>query len=52
MDRRSFISGLGCAVVATPILVRAQTPGKVWRIGFLRDGTHAIDPFLFLFLRE
>ena len=52
MDRRSFISGLACAVVATPVLVHAQRSGKVWRIGFLVDGTQPIDPYFWVIMRE
>jgi putative ABC transport system substrate-binding protein len=34
MRRREFITGIGAAVV-WPLHVSAQTPGKIWRIGFL-----------------
>ena len=52
MDRRSFISGLACAVVVAPVLVHAQTSAKVWRTGFLREGTHPIDPYFWVIMRE
>ena len=38
MNRREFIILLGCSVTACPITARAQEPGKVKRIGFLRVG--------------
>jgi putative ABC transport system substrate-binding protein len=34
MKRRAFIVAIGAAVV-WPLRVPAQTPGRVWRIGFL-----------------
>ena len=38
MNRRDFIILLTCSVTASPIAARAQEPGKVRRIGFLRVG--------------
>ena len=38
MNRREFVYLLGCSVTACPITARAQEPGKVKRIGFLRVG--------------
>jgi putative tryptophan/tyrosine transport system substrate-binding protein len=52
MDRRSFISALACGIIAVPVLGWGQTTGKVWRIGFLRDGTHPIDPYFWVVMRE
>jgi putative tryptophan/tyrosine transport system substrate-binding protein len=52
IDRRSFIRGLTCAVIARSHTVRGQTSERVWRIGFLRDGTHPIDPYFWVIMRE
>jgi putative ABC transport system substrate-binding protein len=52
MDRRSFIGGLACGIAAVPGLGWGQSTGKVWRIGFLRDGTHPIDPYFWVVMRE
>jgi hypothetical protein len=38
MDRRAFVTGLG-AVLAAPPAAGAQQAAKVWRIGWLGDGT-------------
>ena len=35
MDRRTFIGGVAFGVCAAPLAIRAQQPGKVYRIGFL-----------------
>jgi putative ABC transport system substrate-binding protein len=35
MDRRAFISGITASLVAAPLAAVAQTPGKVYRIGFI-----------------
>ena len=37
MKRRTFIAGLGSAV-AWPVVVRAQQPGRIRRIGVLMGG--------------
>ena len=34
--RRDFIALLTCSVTTSPLAARAQEPGKVKRIGFLR----------------
>jgi putative ABC transport system substrate-binding protein len=50
MNRRDTVLGL-LALGAAPLAVKAQQQGKVWRIGFLGDGsaatraTESIDPF-------
>jgi ABC-type uncharacterized transport system substrate-binding protein len=38
MDRRAFITVVGASMVAMPPAARAQETGRVYRIGFLRDG--------------
>jgi ABC-type uncharacterized transport system substrate-binding protein len=38
IDRRAFVSGLG-AVLATPVVARAQQAGKVYRVGVLAHAT-------------
>jgi hypothetical protein len=35
MDRRSFLSGVTLGALVVPLVVEAQTTGKVWRIGFI-----------------
>jgi putative ABC transport system substrate-binding protein len=42
MNRRTFVAGLG-AVLAAPIGVEAQPPGKIARIAMLRSEHRAID---------
>ena len=38
MDRRSFIGSLAGALLTAPLAAEAQQAGKVYRIGFLRQG--------------
>ena len=38
MDRRTFLSTLGVAVLAPSLAAEAQPGGKVWRIGFCGPG--------------
>ena len=38
MDRRTFIGMMAGSLLASPLVVEAQQPGKVWRIGFLTPG--------------
>jgi len=38
MDRRTFLTGAGAVLLASPLSAGAQQTGKVYRIGFLRAG--------------
>jgi putative tryptophan/tyrosine transport system substrate-binding protein len=56
MDRRAFLVGAGAVLLAAPLAVEAQGPGKSPRVGFLGPRTRAdaapyLEPFL-LGLRE
>ena len=39
MERRAFLGTLAGALLAAPLAAGAQPAGKVWRIGWLGDGT-------------
>ncbi len=41
MDRREFVGTLAGGLLAAPFAAEAQPSGKVWRIGWLGDGTRA-----------
>ena len=45
MDRRTFIGCVLGGVIAAPLAVHSQQPGKIWRIGYLREGR---GPFVLL----
>ena len=49
MARRAFLATLASGLLAAPVAVEAQTPGKVYRIGFLWDAPavwpHALEAF-------
>jgi hypothetical protein len=38
VNRRAFLGTMAGGLLAAPIAVEAQTPGKVYRIEFLRQG--------------
>jgi putative ABC transport system substrate-binding protein len=44
MDRRKFIGTVAGGLLAAPLAVEAQQPGKVWRIGWLAFGPTEIPP--------
>src|SRR5262245_19909254 len=37
MDRRAFITTVGGSILAGPVTLKAEQPGKVWRIGCLAN---------------
>ena len=39
MDRRTFSSGVACALFTSPFALRAQQPGRVYRLGYLSTPT-------------
>jgi putative ABC transport system substrate-binding protein len=41
MKRRTFLAGTGAVLLAAPLAVRAQQPGKVYQVGLLST---AVDP--------
>jgi ABC-type uncharacterized transport system substrate-binding protein len=43
MNRRTFLAGTGVALLAAPLAVEAQQPGKVYRVGFLGNSTAALE---------
>jgi putative ABC transport system substrate-binding protein len=52
VDRRAFLGLGGGLLLAAPLAVEAQQPGKVWRIGYLDQGSAARDkPYLEAFRR-
>ena len=38
LSRQSFVAGISAGAVLSPLAVEAQQAGKVYRIGFLRQG--------------
>src|SRR5215470_5772370 len=45
MRRREFIVLVGSSVAAWPLAARAQQPGKMPRVGYIRAGAPRNDPF-------
>jgi putative ABC transport system substrate-binding protein len=50
MDRRRFLAGTGAVLLASPLAVEAQQPGKVYRIGMmigssLSTSAHLVEAF-------
>jgi putative ABC transport system substrate-binding protein len=51
LTRRAFLS-ISTALLAGPAAVRAQTPGKVWRVGYFAAGARPADGAVPKALRE
>src|SRR5262249_54260823 len=51
VERRTFLTGTGAVILAAPLAAEAQTRPRLWRIGYLGDGSPAsrasinLDPF-------
>jgi putative ABC transport system substrate-binding protein len=43
VNRRAFLRIVPCALLASPLAVKAQQTGKVYRIGFLGNSTAALE---------
>src|SRR5258708_25456782 len=52
MRRREFVSFVSGAVIAWPLVARAQPSGKIWRIGFIAHRYEEFHDPLFQGLRE
>jgi putative ABC transport system substrate-binding protein len=38
VDRRGFLTGIGSAMLTAPLAVEAQQAGRIYHLGFLRNG--------------
>ena len=52
MDRRTFLTGTGAAILAAPLAAKAEQAVKTWRIGFLGPSSAAASAHLIAAFRE
>jgi putative tryptophan/tyrosine transport system substrate-binding protein len=46
IDRRTFLASTGAGLLAAPLVVEAQSTGRMWRIGYLSGGSAETDQTL------
>jgi putative ABC transport system substrate-binding protein len=52
VNRREFVSGVAFALLAAPLAVEAQQPGKVYRVGYMTVvSRQSAEPLMAIFLR-